>query len=183
MKEIRKNEEEKQILLIDVLKVYIPKLDLFEGGSFSTAIFDSDIHLSVYSLACFIYYVCPFVALKIVLIDVLQAYSPKLDLCEGGSFLTAIFNSDIYLSDYYLTCFISVCPFVAFKILLIDVLKVYIPKLDLFEGGSFSTAIFDSDIHLSVYTLLRVLYLFVRLSLCRRQRMPTICKLVLSCRH
>ena len=40
-----------------------------------------------------------------------------------------------------------------------------IPKLDLCEGGSFSTAIFNSDFQL-VFTLFRVLYLCVRLSLC-----------------
>ena len=37
----------------------------------------------------------------------------KLDLCGGGSFSTAIFNSDIQLSIYTCSCFISVCPFVA----------------------------------------------------------------------
>ena len=37
----------------------------------------------------------------------------KLDLCEGGSFSTAIFNSDIQLSVDTFSCFISVCPFVA----------------------------------------------------------------------
>ena len=39
----------------------------------------------------------------------------KLDLCEGGSFSTAIFNSDIQLSVYSISCFtyicLSVCPF------------------------------------------------------------------------
>ena len=38
------------------------KLDLCEGGSFSTAIFISDIQLSVFSFSSFIYSVCPFVA-------------------------------------------------------------------------------------------------------------------------
>ena len=33
------------------------------GGSFSTAIFNGDIQLSVCSFSCFISYVCPFVAL------------------------------------------------------------------------------------------------------------------------
>ena len=37
----------------------------------------------------------------------------KLDLCEGGSFSTAIFNSDIQLSVYSFLCFVSVCPLVA----------------------------------------------------------------------
>ena len=36
----------------------------------------------------------------------------KLDLCEGGSYSTAIFNSDIQLSVYSCSCFISVCRFV-----------------------------------------------------------------------
>ena len=41
----------------------------------------------------------------------------KLDLCEGGSFSTAIFNSDIQLSVLILFVFyiIYVCPFVAYK--------------------------------------------------------------------
>ena len=46
-------------------------------------------------------------------------------------------------------------------------------KLDLCEGGSFSTAIFNSDSQLSV-TPARVLYMFVRLSLYSNQRMPKI---------
>ena len=37
----------------------------------------------------------------------------KLDLCEGGSFSPAIFNSDIQLSVFLISCFIYVCPFVA----------------------------------------------------------------------
>ena len=37
----------------------------------------------------------------------------KLDLCEGGSFSPMIFKSDIELSVYHISCFISVCPFVA----------------------------------------------------------------------
>ena len=36
----------------------------------------------------------------------------KLNLCEGGSFSTAIFNSDIQLSVHTFLCFISVCRFV-----------------------------------------------------------------------
>ena len=49
-----------------------------------------------------------------------------------------------------------------------------ISKLDLCEGGSFSRTIFTSDI----VSPIRVLYLFVQLSLCRRQRMPKIRTLV-----
>ena len=37
----------------------------------------------------------------------------KLDLCEGGSFSHTILKSDIELSVYHISCFISVCPFVA----------------------------------------------------------------------
>ena len=37
----------------------------------------------------------------------------KLDLCEEGSFSTAIFNSDIQLRFVSFSCFISVCPFCA----------------------------------------------------------------------
>ena len=37
----------------------------------------------------------------------------KLDLCEGGSFSSAIFNSDSQLSCFSFLCFISLCPFVA----------------------------------------------------------------------
>ena len=37
----------------------------------------------------------------------------KPDFCEGGSFSSAIFNSDIQLSVYSLSCLISVCPPVA----------------------------------------------------------------------
>ena len=38
----------------------------------------------------------------------------KLDLCEGGSFSTVIFNSDIQLSVFPISCLIclSVCHFV-----------------------------------------------------------------------
>ena len=36
-----------------------------------------------------------------------------LEIYEGGSFSTAIFNSDIQLSFFSFSCFISVCPFVA----------------------------------------------------------------------
>ena len=39
-------------------------------------------------------------------------FSSKLDLCEGGSILP-IFKSDIKISLYHISCFISVCPFVA----------------------------------------------------------------------
>ena len=37
----------------------------------------------------------------------------KFDLCEGGGFPTAIFNSDIQQSVDSFSCFISFCPFVA----------------------------------------------------------------------
>ena len=37
----------------------------------------------------------------------------KLDLFECGSFSPTIFNIDIELSVYHISCFISVCPFVA----------------------------------------------------------------------
>ena len=39
----------------------------------------------------------------------------KFDLCEGGSFSPTIFKfkSDMKLSVYHISCFISVCPFVA----------------------------------------------------------------------
>ena len=37
----------------------------------------------------------------------------KFDLCEGGSFSTSIFKSDIQLSVYSFSSFISVCPFAA----------------------------------------------------------------------
>ena len=37
----------------------------------------------------------------------------KIDLCKGGIFSTAFFNSDIQLSLYFCPCFIPVCPFVA----------------------------------------------------------------------
>ena len=36
----------------------------------------------------------------------------KLNLCEGGSCSTVIFNSNIQLSYFSFSCFISVCPFV-----------------------------------------------------------------------
>ena len=41
-----------------------------------------------------------------------KAIISKLDLCEGGTFSTAIFYSDIHLSVYFFSCFISACPFV-----------------------------------------------------------------------
>ena len=37
----------------------------------------------------------------------------KLDLCEEEAFELHIVNSDIQLSVYSISCFISVCPFVA----------------------------------------------------------------------
>ena len=39
----------------------------------------------------------------------------NLDLCEGGSFWTVIFNSNIQWAKFFLSisCFISLCPFVA----------------------------------------------------------------------
>ena len=43
----------------------------------------------------------------------LKSSLPFSDLCEGGSFSTAMFSSDIQLSVYSFSCFISVCPFVA----------------------------------------------------------------------
>ena len=37
----------------------------------------------------------------------------QLDLCEGRSFSTAIFNTGIQLRVVSFSCFISVCPFIA----------------------------------------------------------------------
>ena len=37
----------------------------------------------------------------------------KLNLCKGGSFSSAIFHSGIQLHLFPISCFISVCPFVA----------------------------------------------------------------------
>ena len=37
----------------------------------------------------------------------------ELDLCDGGSLSPTIFISDTKLSVYHISCFISVCPFVA----------------------------------------------------------------------
>ena len=52
----------------------------------------------------------------------LQEHIFKLDLCEGESFSTAIFNCDIQLSVYSCWCFISVYPFVV-------VLKAFVALL------------------------------------------------------
>ena len=70
----------------------------------------------------------------------------KLDHCEGASFSTAIFNSDIQLSVYSLLCDISICPRPAITVMVDWALNIN---------------------YLSIY-------LFVRLSLCQRQRMPKI---------
>ena len=46
--------------------------------------------------------------------NILAPVISKLDLCEGGSFSTAIFNSDIHVKIVSsCSCFISVCRFVA----------------------------------------------------------------------
>ena len=37
----------------------------------------------------------------------------KLDLCEGGIVWKPIFKSDIKIDVYHISCFISVCPFIA----------------------------------------------------------------------
>ena len=50
----------------------------------------------------------------LVLQNCKNMHNYKLDLCEGGKFSTAVGNSDIQLSVYSFSCFISVCPFVAF---------------------------------------------------------------------
>ena len=42
---------------------------------------------------------------------IILSHLSKLDLCEGGSFSTAIFESDMQLSLYSCSCFISVTPF------------------------------------------------------------------------
>ena len=47
-------------------------------------------------------------------------------------------------------------------------------KLDLCERGNFSPTIFNSDVELISVSPISCFYLFVRLSLCRWQRMPKI---------
>ena len=51
---------------------------------------------------------------KVFFANVNNSNFSKLDLCEGGNLSTAIFNSDFQLNVNSISCFISVCPFVAF---------------------------------------------------------------------